>query len=56
MTEEVQEPEVQEPETQEPEVQEPETPEPEQVEEGHDPEPQKGKKSAQQRINEITKA
>lgn len=51
MTEEVQEPEVQEPETQEPE-----TSEQDRAEEEHDPEPQKGKKSAQQRINEITKA
>lgn len=49
----VQEPEVQEPETQEPETQEPET------QEGQEPETQetqRGKKSAQQRINEITKA
>ena len=44
----VQEPEVQEPETQEPETQEGQEPETQET--------QRGKKSAQQRINEITKA
>lgn len=44
----VQEPEVQEPEVQEPEVQEGQEPETQEV--------QRGKKSAQQRINEITRA
>ena len=52
---EIQEPEIQEPEIQEPEIQEPETQEPE-TQEPETQETQRGKKSAQQRINEITKA
>lgn len=50
-----QNPEVQEPEAQEPEAQEPEGQEPE-AQEPEGQEPPRGRKSAQQRINEITRA